>query len=33
MYRFEHDRLGPLEIFIVPLQPDAGGARYQAVFS
>jgi hypothetical protein len=33
MYRFENDRLGSLEIFIVPLQPDGDGARYEAVFT
>ena len=31
--RLEHAELGVLEIFIVPLAPDAGGARYEAIFS
>ena len=31
--RLEHAQLGVLEIFIVPLAPDAGGARYEAIFS
>ena len=31
--RLEHAELGVLEIFIVPLTPDAGGARYEAIFS
>ena len=29
----EHAQLGRLEIFLVPLALDAGGARYEAVFS
>jgi hypothetical protein len=33
IYRLDHDELGPLEIFLVPMAPDAAGARYQAVFS
>jgi len=33
IYRLEHPRLGPLEIFIVPLGQDAAGARYEAIFS
>lgn len=32
-HRLEHDRLGTLEIFLVPLGPDAAGMRYEAVFS
>ena len=31
--RLEHAELGVLEIFIVPLAPDRGGARYEAIFS
>ena len=33
IYRLEHDRLGALEIFIVPIGPDAQGMRYEAVFT
>ncbi len=33
VYRLEHDALGPLEIFLVPIGPDAQGQRYEAVFS
>jgi hypothetical protein len=32
-HRLEHDRMGTLEIFLVPLGPDAAGMRYQAVFT
>jgi len=34
-YRFEHDSLNPLDIFIVPLGPDRDSAmmRYQAIFN
>jgi hypothetical protein len=33
IYPLEHARLGSLEIFIVPLGVDPGGARYEAIFS
>jgi Domain of unknown function (DUF6916) len=33
IYRLEHDALGDLDLFLVPLAPDADGARYQAVFA
>lgn len=33
IYRFEHDGLGALEIFIVPIGRSAEGVRYEAVFS
>jgi len=33
IYRMEHDRLGELEIFLVPIGPDAQGMRYEAVFN
>jgi hypothetical protein len=33
IYRMEHEALGALEIFIVPVSCDASGARYEAVFS
>lgn len=32
IYRLEHAALGPLEIFLVPIGPDAQGMRYEAVF-
>ncbi|HET6509762.1 MAG TPA: hypothetical protein VFG42_23415 [Baekduia sp.] len=30
--RLEHDALGPLELFLVPVGRDAAGTRYEAVF-
>jgi hypothetical protein len=33
IHRLEHDRMGTLEIFLVPLGPDATGMRYQAIFT
>ena len=33
IYRLEHARLGAIDLFIVPLEPDAAGARYEAVFN
>ncbi len=33
IYRIEGPSLGPLEIFIVPVGPDAEGMRYEAIFS
>ena len=33
IYRVEHDELGPLDIFLVPLGPDDVGQRYEAVFT
>jgi hypothetical protein len=33
IYRLEHEELGALEIFIVPICCDASGARYEAVFA
>jgi hypothetical protein len=32
-HRLEHDSLGTLELFLVPLGPDAAGMRYEAVFA
>jgi hypothetical protein len=32
-YRMEHDRLGALDLFIVPVGKDEGGFRYEAVFN
>jgi hypothetical protein len=33
VYALEHPKLGRLEIFIVPIGPDAGGMRYEAIFT
>ena len=33
IYRLEHERMGTLEIFLVPVGPDAGGMIYEAVFN
>jgi hypothetical protein len=33
IYRLEHEQLTPLELFVVPLAPENGNARYQAIFS
>ena len=33
IYRLEHDELGPLDIFLVPLGPDDVGQRYEAIFT
>jgi uncharacterized protein DUF6916 len=33
IYRFEHEQMGDLEIFIVPIGPDADGMRYEAIFT
>ena len=32
-YAVEHPRLGVIELFLVPLGPDAEGARYEATFN
>lgn len=32
-YRIEHERMGELDIFLVPVAQDARGFRYEAVFS
>ena len=32
-YALEHDVLGNLDLFIVPLEPDADGPRYECVFT
>lgn len=32
-YALEHASLGRLEIFIVPIGPDANGMRYEAIFN
>lgn len=33
VYAIEHERLGMLEIFIVPINADADGVHYEAVFN
>jgi hypothetical protein len=33
VWRLEHDRLGTLELFLVPIRPDAEGSRFEAVFA
>lgn len=33
IYRVEHDELGAHDIFLVPIGPDAGGMRYEAIFT
>lgn len=33
IYRLEHEHLGALDVFLVPIGPDGEGQRYQAVFS
>ncbi len=33
IHRLESARLGVLEIFLVPIEPDPAGRRYEAVFS
>jgi len=32
-YRVEHEKIGPMEIFLVPIGPDQKGMRYEAVFN
>jgi hypothetical protein len=33
IYRITHDRVGALEIFIVPIGRDDAGAHYEAIFT
>jgi len=33
IYRLEHEQMGALDLFIVPLGPDASGMRYEVIFS
>lgn len=33
IYKVEHEKMGTLEIFLVPIGPDAQGMRYEAVFN
>jgi hypothetical protein len=32
-YSIEHAALGRLDLFLVPIGPDEGGIRYQAIFA
>ena len=32
-YRLDHDALGPLDIFLVPIARDAAGTTYEAIFA
>jgi hypothetical protein len=32
-YRLEHEQMGALDIFLVPLGPEGGRMRYEAVFN
>ena len=31
-YRVEHEQIATFDLFLVPIAPDAGGRRYEAVF-
>ncbi len=33
IYCLEHEKMGSLEVFIVPLGPDVSGMRYQVIFN
>ena len=33
IYKIEHSPMGTMDIFIVPIGPDAQGMRYEAVFN
>ena len=33
IYRLEHEQLGVLELFLVPLGPEGGRMRYEAIFN
>lgn len=32
IHRLDHQTVGTFELFLVPIQPEADGARYEAVF-
>lgn len=32
-YHLEHDSLGELDVFLVPIHPDADGPLYEAIFN
>ena len=33
IYRIEHDQMGSMDLFLVPIGPDKQGMRYEAVFT
>ena len=33
IYRIEHDEMGTMDLFLVPIGPDSQGMRYEAVFT
>ncbi len=33
VYRFDNEKVGVVEFMIVPIEPDDGGFRYQAIFN
>ncbi len=33
IYRLEHDEMGTIDLFLVPVGPDQAGQRYEAVFT
>lgn len=33
IYRLEHEQLGALDLFLVPLGPEGGRMRYEAIFN
>jgi hypothetical protein len=33
IYSIRHEQMGQLEIFLVPIGPDADGMRYEAIFT
>ncbi len=33
IYRLEHDAMGTMDLFLVPIGPQGGGMRYEAVFN
>jgi hypothetical protein len=33
IYQLEHDRMGTMDIFLVPIGPDGQGMGYEAVFN
>ncbi len=33
IYRIRHPRMGELDLFLVPIGPDAEGMRYEAIFT
>ena len=33
IYKLEHDKLGKLDVFLVPVGKDARGVEYQAIFN